>query len=91
MNAIGGCYYYGTGTGCGDIGLSNQPPACADLTSQTVCEGAGAGCTWSECTGTAEPCEALDATDCASHAGCYATTTPAADAGTSPTSDAAGE
>ena len=60
--------------GCTAMNACSGSPACTGFVIQAACEGAGLGCTWSECTGTAaEPCEVLSAADCASRPGCYPT------------------
>jgi len=56
-------------TDCIDITPPNMNPRCSDQTSNAVCT--GAGCSWTECTGTAEPCQVFSGAECSSHAGCY--------------------
>jgi hypothetical protein len=57
--------------GCTPMNACAGSPTCMELQSQALCE--GAGCAWTECMGTVEPCEVLSAADCASHPGCYVT------------------
>jgi hypothetical protein len=87
-NQVTGCYYstydYSPMV-CTPLTAGTNPP-CDGLTSQTICE--GAGCTWSACTGTAEPCEVLSAAECTSQPGCF--TTGGGEGGVEG-SDAAGE